>query len=96
MENDTKNTETQERRFLRGSNIWRAIGGVLTFVGIILMILFPSETYKDIVLYRSYDSDGNISKQITVWHIVIITGLLAFFPTIKELIHGFFRKGGGE
>lgn len=84
------------RSFFRESNVWRLIGGIVFIIGVILMVLFPSESYKDIILYRKYSDKGEVSIQITVWHTIIITGMLAFIPTLKEFIHGFFRKGGGQ
>jgi predicted membrane channel-forming protein YqfA (hemolysin III family) len=84
------------RSFFRESNVWRLIGGIVFVIGVILMVLFPSESYKDIILYRKYSDKGEVSIQVTVWHTIIITGMLAFIPTLKEFIHGFFRKGGNQ
>jgi len=75
----TKNLE--EKPFWRPSNIWRLIGGLLSFFGFWSILFLPSAIYPDIVLVRSKES------LFTVWHLVTIVGLTsAFQPTIKELI----------
>jgi len=83
----------KEKNFFRESNIWRLIGGLVCFVGIVLMIIYPSETYQDVILYRTFNEHGFVSIQITVWHFVIVTGMLGFIPTLKELLTGFFKRG---
>jgi hypothetical protein len=72
--------------FFRESNIWRLLGFGTALLGVILMVVFPSESYPDIIIYQSRDQLGNVSMQVTVWHTIIATGMLGFYPTIKEFI----------
>lgn len=70
--------------FFRESNIWRIIGGLTAFIGLIFMVLLPSESYRDAILYQKLDEKGEVSILFTIWHCFILFGFLGFFPTLKE------------
>jgi len=82
----------KEKPFLRESNIWRIIGGVVTMVGLFCMILFPTETYEDAIIYRKTNDKGELTFLISVWHSLIGVGFLGFFPTLKEWTVSMFGK----
>lgn len=66
--------------FLRETNIWRLIGGGLSLLAIILLLLFPSESFGDIIVYRTE------FHLITIWHVLIMIGMIAMFlPTVIEI-----------
>lgn len=80
------------RPFFRESNIWRIIGGAVAFAGLVLMIVFPTESYPDAIIYRKLNEAGEVSFLFTIWHSIIAVGFLGFFPTLKEWTVSMFGK----
>jgi len=85
-----------ERSFFRESNIWRLAGGIIAFAGLILMIVFPTESYPDAIIYRRFNDKGQIILLFSVWHTIIAIGVLGFFPTLKEWSVKMFGKKQNE
>lgn len=75
---------TEQRSFLRGPNKYRIVGGITAGVGLFCMILFPTESYPDIILYKKETAEKVVL--FTVWQAMILFGFIGLFPTLKEFI----------
>ena len=73
-----------DKPFFRESNIWRIIGGITAFTGLILIVILPIENYPGAIIYRKLNDKGQLSFLISIWHLVTGIGFLGFFPTLKE------------
>jgi len=82
----------KEKPFWRPTNIWRVIGGGVAFIGLVCMVIFPTQTYPDAIIYRKFNDKGQLSFLLSVWHGVILFGFLGFFPTLKEWTVSMFGK----
>ena len=70
-----------EKPFFRESNIWRLIAFLICFVGLFLAIMYP-----EILVYENHGA------KISLGVLVLIFGMLGFYPTLKEAFAKRIKK----